>query len=63
MGYTAKNIDTDKMLECITEMRREAERNHYKLIAIEEARFEQERKSLDVFASCFHCSNYEKDED
>lgn len=62
MGYTAKNIDTEKMLEYIKLTRREAESRHYRLVSIEEARYKQECESLDNFEKCFYCSTYEKNE-
>ena len=58
--YIAKKIDTEKMLEALNNMRETAHANHAAKVAAEQARYEQELKSIEHFRDMFYCSNYEK---
>lgn len=58
--YIASNISTDKMLEALNRMRDTAHNNHVAKVAAEQARYEQELKSIEHFRDMFYCSNYEK---
>lgn len=60
MNYFAENIDSNKFLEEIERKRKRAEVEHSKNIAVENARYEQEMKTLDKIEDMFHCANYEK---
>lgn len=58
--YKAENISTDKMLDALNHMREVAHQNHIAKVAEEQARYEQELKSIELFRDMFYCSNYEK---
>lgn len=58
--YKAENISTDKMLDALSYMREVAHQNHIAKVAEEQARYEQELKSIELFRDMFYCSNYEK---
>lgn len=60
--YKAENIDTDKILEQIDYMQRQADLKHSRAIAEENVRYEQELEDLRRFEKLFYCSNYEKAE-
>ena len=59
-AYIASNISTDKILEALNRMRDTAHNNHAAKVAAEQARYEQELKSIEHFRDMFYCSNYEK---
>jgi hypothetical protein len=63
MAYLAKNIDVQKFLAALDAKDREALYEHLCREAIERARYDQERKTLDYVRSMFQCSNYEKEEE
>ena len=58
--YKAENISTDKMLDALNHMRDIAHATHAAKEEAEQARFEQELKSIERFRDMFYCSNYEK---
>ena len=58
--YKAENISTDKMLEALNRMRERAHEHHATNVAVEQARYEQELRSIEHFRDMFYCSNYEK---
>jgi len=58
--YKAENISTDKMLDALSRMRETAHMNHIAKVAEEQARYEQELRSIEIFRDMFYCSNYEK---
>ncbi len=62
MSYKAKNVDTDKMLEELNNMRDRAIKKHIQNEAVEDARFKQEMDDINRFERMFYCSNYEKAE-
>lgn len=62
MIYKAENIDTNKFLEELERMDKDAHHTHIIKKQIEEARFEQEHKTLNQVMDMFYCSNYEKEE-
>ena len=62
MYYRAKNVDTDKALKAIADVRRLQEIIVNKEIAEKKAYLEGINKGLDIAESIFECSNYEKDE-
>lgn len=58
--YKAENISTDKMLDALNHMREVAHQNHNAKVAEEQARYEQELRSIERFRDMFYCSNFEK---
>ena len=62
MKYKAKNIDVDKFLARLEVMERDALFRHLENVNIEQARFDQERKTIDQIRDMFYCSNYEIEE-
>lgn len=58
--YKAENISTDKMLDALNHMRDVAIQNHNAKVEEEQARFEQELRSIERFRDMFYCSNFEK---
>lgn len=58
--YKAENISTDKMLDALSLMREAAHQRHIAKVAEEEARYEQELRSIGIFRDMFYCSNFEK---
>lgn len=58
--YVAENISTEKILEALNRMRDTAHANHVAKVAAEQARYEQELKSIEYFRDMFYCSSYEK---
>lgn len=56
-----KTIDADKLAKAIEKMIEVAEQKHQRNIAIELARFEQEREDWSRFYQMLHCTNYEKE--
>lgn len=60
--YKATNIDTDKVLDEINYLFKQAELNHGRIMKEEQVRYEQELEDLRRFEKMFYCSNYEKNE-
>lgn len=58
--YIAENVDTEKMLERLMQMREIAHADHLANVQIEQKRYEQELKDIQRFIDMFYCSNYEK---
>ena len=62
MYYKAKNVDTDKALEAISEARKIQRAKIDKEIAEKRAFLEGVEKGLYIAQSIFECSNYEKEQ-
>ena len=60
--YKANNIDVDKFLEALTVKEKDASYNHMLKTKIEEARYNQERETLNQVMDMFYSCNYEKQE-
>ena len=60
MNYKAKNVDTDKALEAISEARKIQKAKIDKEIAEKRAYLEGVERGLDIAQGIFECSNYEK---
>ena len=60
MYYKAKNVDTDKALEAISEARKIQRAKIDKEIAEKRAYLEGVERGLDIAQGIFECSNYEK---
>lgn len=60
--YIAKNIDTEKVLEAISESMRFYEREEQTERIKTEAYYSGIRKGLETAKSMFYCSNYEHDQ-
>lgn len=60
MNYKAKNVDTDKALEAISEARKIQKAKIDKEIAEKRAYLEGVERGLDIEQGIFECSNYEK---
>lgn len=60
MYYKAKNVDTDKALEAISEARKIQRAKIDKEIAEKWAYLEGVERGLDIAQGIFECSNYEK---
>ena len=63
MGYKAKNVDTDKALECIEWNRKYQVELERLEMAKTQKYYEGVRKGLDIADGIFECSNYEKNEE
>ncbi len=63
MGYKAKNVDTDKALECIEWNRKYQDDQEKLAITATKKHYEGVRKGLDIGEEIFQCRNYEKDEE
>ena len=61
--YKAKNVDVDKFLEALNVKEKDASYNHMLKTKIEDARYNQERETLNQVMDMFYCCNYEKEED
>lgn len=61
--YKAKNVDTDKALEALSEARRFQESEANLEIEKKRAYLSGVYKGLDIGESIFECSNYEKEEE
>ena len=60
MRYTAKNVDTDKVLKAIEDSRRFQQQCEITERTKTEAYYKGVREGLDIAENMFHCSNYEK---
>ena len=60
MNYKAKNVDTDKALEAISEARKIQKAKIDKEIAEKRAYLEGVERGLDIEQGIFECSNYER---
>lgn len=63
MYYKAKNVDTDKALEVISDSRKYQEQASILRIEKERAFQEGVNRGLDIAEKLFLCSNYEKKEE
>jgi hypothetical protein len=60
MKYTAKNIDTEKVLEELECVRKYQEQSEREERIKTEAYYSGVRKGLEIAEQMFRCSNYEK---
>lgn len=55
-----KNVDTNKVLDLLKQLNREADTKHSQIIAVEEARYKQEKDDLYRFEQLFYNNFYAK---
>lgn len=55
-----KNVDTDRVLDLLKQLNREADTKHSQIIAVEEARYKQEKDDLYRFEQLFYNNFYAK---
>lgn len=55
-----KNVDTDRVLDLLKQLNREADTKHSQIIAVEEARYKQEKDDLHRFEQLFYNNFYAK---
>lgn len=55
-----KNVDTNKVLDLLKQLNREADTKHSQIFAVEEARYKQEKDDLYRFEQLFYNNFYAK---
>ncbi len=55
-----KNVDTNKVLDLLKQLNREADTKHSQIITVEEARYKQEKDDLYRFEQLFYNNFYAK---
>lgn len=55
-----KNVDTNKVLDLLKQLNREADTKHNQIITVEEARYKQEKDDLYRFEQLFYNNFYAK---